>query len=95
MRRLRKVEKEILRIHRMIITPSKDLLYGIDYISSDDQKKMFIHELEKLKTERKFLLDRRESWLPKTLWMVLVPIAVSIVAAVGTSYILQHTGIGK
>lgn len=40
--------------------------------------------IEELELRRKFILDRRESWLPKTTWNLLVPIVVSIIVTIFT-----------
>jgi len=38
-------------------------------------------EKEKLNVQRRFILDRRESWLPKIIWNILVPILVATITA--------------
>ena len=89
MGRLKEVEKEILKSYREIgYNPSGGIIADERGIKFD----LFRHELKKLEKERQFLLDRRESWLPKTLWTVLVPIIISIAVSVFTPYLLKHLG---
>ncbi len=44
-------------------------------------KKPLLHRLDLLTTERDFLISKREAFLPKTIWNLVVPIIVSIVTA--------------
>ena len=88
MSRLQRIEKDILAIHKQE-SDGNDRARNIFY-----QGKLR-SDREKLEKERQFLLDRRESWLPKTIWMVIVPIVVSVIATVITQYVLNHLGIGK
>lgn len=45
-------------------------------------KKPLLHQLDLLETERSFLISQRESWLPKTIWNLLIPILVSVITAI-------------
>ncbi len=83
---LQKIEKRILDVHekqRQAIRRGKNNPF---------YDKEIENTLNQLGNERKFLLDRRESWLPKTIWMVLVPIIVSIVASILTLYVTKKLG---
>lgn len=46
--------------------------YNIEYL-----------DIEKgtLQMRRQFILDRRESWLPKSIWNLIVPIVIAVIAA--------------
>ena len=48
-------------------------------LASEIEMKASKSRLGELETKRRFILDRRESWLPKTIWSAVVPIIVSIV----------------
>ena len=38
-------------------------------------------ELKKLEIKRQFILDRRNSWVAKSVWNVVVPIVISVITA--------------
>lgn len=45
------------------------------------EKEPLLYKLDLLKIEREFLLSKREAWLPKTIWNLIVPIIVSLIVA--------------
>lgn len=92
--KLRSIENRIAKIQKQISQtyetaykryPVKD---HADMAAEGGKTKLLRNELDGLETKRKFLLDRRESWLPKTVWSILVPIFVSII----TLYITRQFG---
>lgn len=75
--RLQEIEQRILEI-------KKSADYKIDDTAvigayAINQKENLTDELDRLKEERIFILDRRSSWIPKTVWNVLVPIFVTVI----------------
>lgn len=84
--KLRKIEEQIIeKINQIGCLPTPT---GV-LVDEVEEKQLLQGELDALKTQRKFLLDRRESWLPKTLWNVLVPILVTII----TLYVINLLGL--
>lgn len=96
---LHSIEKRITEIQKQI-SQTYAIAYKkyavkdhADMAAEGGKTKLLRNELEELETKRKFLLDRRESWLPKALWNVLVPIIVSIIASLFTLYVTNHFGL--
>src|ERR1035437_5148949 len=104
MYKLRKIEKEIIdtigqilicksvNVSIPIIHTSKFAGDGIfvEKISSQDKHIEVLEcQLKELENKRRFLLDSRESWLPKTLWNLFIPIVVSVVVTVLTLYLTK------
>ena len=85
MSKLKDIEKKILEKSKEI-TGQKGPRIITSWNHDADLPKLE-SELNDLKAERSFMLDRRESWLPKMLWNILVPIVVSIVVSITTLYI--------
>ena len=48
-------------------------------------KKPLIDEMKILELKRQHILDRRNSWLPKSIWNIFIPIIV----AIATTYLLK------
>ncbi len=46
-------------------------------------------EKTQLEMKRQFILDKRESWLPKTIWNLFVPIVVAIITAYITTILVK------
>jgi hypothetical protein len=97
--KLRIIEKRIIEIQKQI-GQTYEMAYKrfavkdhADMAAEGGQTKLLRNELEELETERKFLLDRRENWLPKTIWIVIVPIVVSIIVNVLSLYIINRFGL--
>jgi hypothetical protein len=99
--KLKNIEKRIVEIQKQISQtyetaykrfPVKD---HADMAAEGGKTKLLRNELEELETKRRFLLDRRESWLPKTIWNVVIPIAISIIVTILTLYITNRFGINK
>ncbi|OGI95042.1 hypothetical protein A2917_01520 [Candidatus Nomurabacteria bacterium RIFCSPLOWO2_01_FULL_42_17] len=80
-----KIEKEILEIKEEIFDLPNKLRKPIPQSILDGQfdqaKKPLVHRLEILEHKRNFLIDKRESWLPKTIWNLLIPIIISIIVS--------------
>ncbi|MDP3735460.1 MAG: hypothetical protein Q8R39_03465 [bacterium] len=51
-----------------------------DFIEGEDIEFLNVQKTQ-LQLKRQFILDKRESWLPKTIWSFLVPIVLAIIAA--------------
>lgn len=85
MQKLRKIEQKIIEIQRRI-NEEINIPY---YTGVLNKKNILLAEKELLDTERKFLLDRRESWLPKTLSSIVIPIIVSLL----TVYLTKKMGL--
>ena len=94
--KLKSIESRIIEIQKQISQiymtaykkyPVKD---HADMAAEGGETKLLRNELETLETRRKFLLDRRESWLPKSIWNVVIPIVVSIIASITTLYITKN-----
>jgi len=84
MSKLKNIEKKINEINQELIeTNSRKVVVG-------DSTPKLQSELTTLKTKRQFLLDRRNSWLPKTIWSVLVPIIVSVVSTIIILYLTKN-----
>lgn len=83
--RLADIEKEIFLTKQEIFDSPQKLKRPVAQEVLDGlverAKKPLIHKLDMLKTERDFILSKRESWLPKTIWNLVVPVIVSIVTA--------------
>lgn len=82
MSKLSKIEQNILQFKRLLTdshqqNPATPIFQGEDV-------EVLKGRIEELELRRKFILDRRESWLPKTTWNLLVPIVVSIIATIFT-----------
>ena len=93
--KITKIEKRIVEVNHQIEEmyeiaykkyPVKD---HADTAAEGGKTKLLRNEINTLEIQRRFLLDRRESWLPKTLWIVLVPIIISIVTSILTPYIVS------
>lgn len=91
--KLKTIEKRIEEIQKQIEETYKTAYnrYAVkdhaDMAAEGGKTKLLRNELEGLETKRRFELDHRESWLPKTLWNVIVPILVSIMASVTVLYL--------
>ena len=90
--RISEIQKQINQTYETAYKqyPVKD---HADMAAEGGKTKLLRNELETLETKRKFLLDRSESWLPKTLWNVLVPFIVSIIVSIVTIYITKKIGL--
>lgn len=97
--KLRSIERRIVEIQKQISQTYETAYkhYSVkdhaDMAAEGGQTKLLRNELEELETKRRFELDRRESWLPKTTWNVTVPIFVSIVASIITLYVSKKLGL--
>jgi len=86
MSKISKIEDEILAKMKLVTekmdSPSfYSSFTSIVHPNRKSEVDIMIHELEQLKTKKQFLLDRRESWLPKALWNLVAPVVVSIITA--------------
>lgn len=94
MTNLKDTEKQINEIKQKIAEIKSDEVFNEQFaIQSFSKEKQIFYlqsELDKFETRRKFLLDRRNSWLPKTTWNVLVPIIVSVVSTIVILYITKN-----
>lgn len=99
MGKLRKLEKRILAVHQEMSKKEDELSSRLSHHGVTDaqlqkltksENKLLQAEFEELTMERQFLLDRREYWLPKTIWILLVPIVVSLIVSIITPYILSY-----
>ena len=97
--RLKKIENRIAEIQNKINQvyeiaykkyPVKD---HADMAAEGGKTRLLRNEIETLETRRKFLLDRRESWLPKSLWNIIIPVLVSITASIITLYVTKKMGL--
>lgn len=90
MSELKKIEKEILRLSMEISGKEKELSHRLSYygvtqgqldrlVKADN--KPLESKFERLEIKRRFILDRRESFIPKTMWNIVVPIVLSVVTA--------------
>lgn len=93
--RLKIVESLILEKERYInerykkaykSMPDKNLA---DMMAEGGDTKLLRNEINILEKERKFILDRRSSWIPKTIWNVIIPILVTLI----TTYFLYKFGL--
>lgn len=66
------------RIHNAQENPSGD---EWDQIMEADEIAHLDVEKAQLQLKRQFIIDRRESWLPKTIWNLIVPIIAAIITA--------------
>ena len=73
------------RIHNAKENPS----YDIDAIIEADDIEYLDVEKTQLQLKRQFILDKRESWLPKTIWNLIVPIIVAIITAYITTILVR------
>lgn len=93
--KLKKIEEQIIEIKGQInLNKNNDVSLQCGggkspYVELENER--LSDELDKLETQRNFLLDRRESWMPKTIWNVIVPIVVTII----TLYIVKLLEINK
>ncbi len=89
--KLSKIEDEIVvtqELRRKLIS-SKFL--STQYVPEESLELRIEHldsQISTLETKRNFILDRREGWLPKTIWNILVSIVVTVI----TVYILKFIG---
>ena len=68
MSKLKKTENEIVQI-KANLTEKIPLFPGIATSPHERREvEMSKSRLEELETKRRFILDHRESWLPKTIW---------------------------
>lgn len=74
--RLKEIEEEILKKQKDSVSDSENIGN-----SANVRKIKREAEITALESERHFIVDRRNSWKPKVIWNVLVPIAVSVVTA--------------
>lgn len=94
--KLRSIENRIAEIQKQISQTYETAYkkYSVkdhaDMAAEGGKTKLLRNELDELEIKRKFLLDRRESWLPKTLWNVVVPILSSIVTSIVTLYVSKY-----
>lgn len=91
--KLKKIEEQIIEVKRQInFNRNNDISrqYGggqSPHVKSENEQ--LSGELGKFETQRNFLLDRRESWMPKTIWNVILPIIVTII----TLYLAKLLGL--
>ena len=88
MSKLKQLEEEISKIKNEII----DLESPLSTIFSQtafNYRPELNAKLNKLETERQFILDHRESWLPKTIWNIIVPIIISVSIAILGKYLIK------
>lgn len=83
--RMSEIEEEIFLIKQEIFELPKKLKGPIAQNVLDGRienaKKPLLHRLDILTTERDFLISKREAWLPKTIWNLIVPLVVSVATA--------------
>src|SRR3990167_11233174 len=82
---LKKIEERLLEIEHekpMRIHNAKENYSGgiDDEIEADDIEYLDVEKTQ-LRLKRQFILDKRESWLPKTIWNFIIPIIVAIITA--------------
>lgn len=84
--RIAKIEEEIYQVKQEVFDLPNKLKGPITQSVFDGRlenaKKPLLHKLDMLRTEREFLLSKREAWLPKTVWNLVVPILVSVLTAI-------------
>jgi len=74
--RLKEIEEEILKKQKDGVSDSENIGN-----SANVRKTKREAEIAALESERHFIVDRRNSWKPKVIWDVLVPIVVAVVTA--------------
>ena len=91
MQKLRTIQNRILKIKKEIAGKPKELaddffkLHGQPILRSELDRHVEIEnnslksELEQLEIRRKFILDRRDSFIPKIIWNIAVPILSLII----------------
>ena len=91
--KLKNIEEQIVEIKSKInLNKNNDVVRQYGGKQSPDVERendQLSGELDKLKSQRNFLLDRRGSWMPKTIWNVIVPILVTII----TFYFIKLLGL--
>ena len=88
MTELKKIQKRILALKSQIAEaelPSSKML-GATRVMFDDKLDKLKGELEILKTKESFILARRESWLPKTLWIFIFPLLLLLIGMILKQY---------
>ena len=91
--KLKNIEEQILVLKSEINSNKNNdvwLQYGGKQSPMIEQENLqLLSKLDKLETQRKFFLDHRESWMPKTIWNVIVPVLVTII----TLYFVKLLGL--
>lgn len=84
--RLSYIEKEIFQVKTDIFNLPQKLKRPVAQRVLDGlverEKKPLLHKLDLLETERSFLISKREAFLPKTIWNLIIPIIASVITAV-------------
>lgn len=84
--RLNQVEKEIYQVKTEIFNLPLKLKRPVAQSVLDGlverEKKPLLYKLDMLETERNFLISRREAFLPKTIWNLIIPVLASVITAI-------------
>jgi len=90
---LRKIENRIIQIKQEIANKPAELHRPVPQVFIDGEVKKALkplnEELDKLQSQRQFILDRRNNLFWKAVWNVVVPILVSLI----TTYTLIKLGL--
>lgn len=86
---LKKIENRLLEIEHekpMCIHDSEENYSGSieDEIEAENIKYLDIEKAQ-LQLKRQFILDKRNNWMTKSIWNIVVPIAVSIITVLTQS----------
>lgn len=85
--RISDIERRILEIKKTLSDKKREKEMASEIPMPAFEKKLeianrpLLEELDQLETERKFLLDERDSLFWRIIWNVVVPIIVSLITA--------------
>ena len=85
MSRVKEIERNILRLKSELTSRASP--YRTPRMFEAGESAEIRNRLEELEFERKFILDRRESWLPRTIRNLLVPIIILIITTFFTLWL--------
>ncbi len=84
------IEKRIIELKQEIAKKPKELRKRLEDVGVsqsqldglvENENEPLQDELKKLEIKRQFILDRRNSWVAKSVWNVVVPIVISVITA--------------
>ncbi|OGL87441.1 MAG: hypothetical protein A3K16_05640 [Omnitrophica bacterium RIFCSPLOWO2_01_FULL_45_24] len=82
-----RIQKQILEIKSQLTERSSS--YRAVGMFETGESEVLKSKLEELETERRFILDYRESWVPKTLWNLFFPIIVAFITTLFTLWLTR------